>query len=965
MKIYDKTFEDMFSPVAKRVIAALTTFFFTFAICSPSALACYTNIKEQTKKEKYEQNILTLSKVNPVGEQLKSIFEIANDLDKELSLVKLDQKKVDQLSVRLKQTADKLKELNEVEKTALATEIERIKDKNLSKLHLSRQKDFNEHYESHMAKVFDALSSVLAKLKLNEQLEKSDISQLMASVDYPIARQNQSTNSELDFVDAPPRDMYTTQSQINALLGVTGSEEWELDDYLATDSATQSSDLIEQKVAELGADPVQLYNWVYNNVKFIPSYGVMQGADYTMQTKQGNAFDISSTLVSMFRTADIPARFNYGVVALDAKKVQNWVGGVKNIGAATNLISQGGIPHRQITFGGNTEEIEIEHVWVEAYIDGEWHSFDPSFKQYEYEEGIDIENEVPLETDLLNQKVEDTVEFNAEGWVKYNDLAELQATFDQYYSEINSYLDDNHSGATMGELLGVVNIIENSFSELDQIYMPFNRQTVNAIIPNIPESFFYKFRIQIGSTTGGTFGMPIEWGSSLADVELTTVSLLGKDLAMHYKPATPEDAEIINSYIPENAQSAEELPSYLPANAVNLIGEIVVDGSAVASTSQVTLGDTMMTRLGFVKPQSQWKYSQNTAVAGEYHAIGVDMHGLSRSQFSKLKSRAEATQEKIDAQDYETMSTHDVTGLVLQTGIQSYFAETYAMSEMISKANNIVYYRQPSYGMFSTNFVVQYNFGQPHKIYINGVMMDVDRLQNNTESRDNCYDKWLSINKSIGMQSSVYEHVIPERIFSSETEQVDGVSTIKALTLARMDGQKIYTLTKENAEQLNNIEIDDLGRADISQALQLGYAVTVHEKPVLVNGWKGSGYSIIDQDYGVGAYKISGGANGGFLSTNEAIAIGLVGLALGFATGLAAFFAVLIAVILLADLILDYMAIDHHCDGLGGLIIGSVIITIAGLALAGPVGAIIGFIIIFVMTELAISIAQSPLCKNS
>lgn len=965
MKIYDNTLEEMFSPVAKRIIAALTTFFFSFAIYSPPAFACYKSIKEQRKKERYEQNILTLSKVNPVGEQLQSVFQIANDLGKEIGLEKPNQNKIDELSASLKQTAEKLKQLDEVEKLALATEIERIKEKNLSRLHLSRQKDFNEHYNSHMARVYDSLSNVLAKLESKGQLEKQDLNNLIASVDYPIARQNQSINSELDFVDAPPRDMYTTQSQINNLLGLTGSEEWELDDYLVTDSATQSSELIQQKVAELGADPVQMYNWVYNNVKFIPSYGVMQGADYTMQTKQGNSFDISSTLVAMFREAGIPARYNYGVVALDAKKVQNWVGGVNNVGAATNLISQGGIPHRQITFGGNTEEIEIEHVWVEAYIDGEWHSFDPSFKQYEYKEGIDIENEVPLETYLLNQKLEDTVEFNAEGWVKYNDLAELQTAFDQYYSEINSYLDDNHSGATMGELLGVVNIIESSFSELDQIYMPFNRQTVNAIIPNIPESFFYKFRIQIGSTTGGTFGMPIEWGSSLADLELTTVSLLGKDLAMHYKPATPEDTEILNSYIPENAQSSEDLPKYLPANAVNLIGEIVVDGSAVASTSQVTLGDTMMTRLGFVKPQSQWKYSQNIAVAGEYHAIGIDMHGLSRSQFSKLESRAEVTQEKVEAQDYDSMSTHDVTGLVLQTGIQSYFAETYAMSEMISKANNIVYYREPSYGVFSTNFVVQYNFGQPHRIYINGVMMDIDRLQNNTESRDNCYDKWLSVNKSIGIQSSAYEHVIPERIFKSETEQVEGVSTVKALALARMDGQKIYTLTKENAEQLNNIEIDDLGRAEISQALQLGYAVTVHEKPVLVNGWKGSGYSILDQDYGVGAYKISGGANGGFLSNNEAIALGFAGLALGFFVGLPLLFAVVVSVILLADVILDYMAIDHHCNGIGGLIFAGVLITALGFALAGPVGAIVGFIITFLLTEAAIWAAQLPQCKNS
>tara|TARA_R110001599_G_scaffold233082_1_gene432265 strand:+ start:13581 stop:14081 length:501 start_codon:yes stop_codon:yes gene_type:complete len=33
-----------------------------------------------------------------------------------------------------------------------------------------------------------------------------------------------------------------------------------------------------------------------------------------------------------------------------------------------------------------------------------------------------------------------------------------------------------------------------------------------------------------------------------------------------------------------------------------------------------------------------------------------------------------------------------------------------------------------------------------------------------------------------------------------------------------------------------------------------------------VNGWQGSGYSVLDPETGVGAYQISGGASGGFLS---------------------------------------------------------------------------------------------------
>jgi hypothetical protein len=54
----------------------------------------------------------------------------------------------------------------------------------------------------------------------------------------------------------------------------------------------------------------------------------------------------------------------------------------------------------------------------------------------------------------------------------------------------------------------------------------------------------------------------------------------------------------------------------------------------------------------------------------------------------------------------------------------------------------------------------------------------------------------------------------------------------------------------------------------------------VHERPISVDGWKGSGYSIIDTDYGVGAYKISGGSNGGQVSSGQVDIVGTISMLL-------------------------------------------------------------------------------------
>jgi hypothetical protein len=136
-----------------------------------------------------------------------------------------------------------------------------------------------------------------------------------------------------------------------------------------------------------------------------------------------------------------------------------------------------------------------------------------------------------------------------------------------------------------------------------------------------------------------------------------------------------------------------------------------------------------------------------------------------------------------------------------------------------------------------------------------------------------------------GTQSSVYENSVPELMFSTTTDPVEGISAVKALSIAVSEGQRIYTLGQSNMAQLNNISIDSEVRAEIQSALLAGKEVTVHERQIAANGWIGSGYIIFDPITGSGAYKISGGANGGWVDVLSGFAFGL---ALGGILGIGA-----------------------------------------------------------------------------
>jgi transglutaminase-like putative cysteine protease len=138
---------------------------------------------------------------------------------------------------------------------------------------------------------------------------------------------------------------------------------------LAETEDVQLTPAIRAQAAALNNNPVQIHNWVRNTIEFIPSYGSIQGADLTLQSKRGNAFDTASLEIALLRAAGIPARYAYGTVQLPAEQVMNWVGNVTKPEAAQSLMGQGGIPNVALVSGGKIIAFKLEHVWVEAYVD--------------------------------------------------------------------------------------------------------------------------------------------------------------------------------------------------------------------------------------------------------------------------------------------------------------------------------------------------------------------------------------------------------------------------------------------------------------------------------------------------------------------------------------------------------------------------------------------------------------------
>jgi hypothetical protein len=222
----------------------------------------------------------------------------------------------------------------------------------------------------------------------------------------------------------------------------------------------------------------------------------------------------------------------------------------------------------------------------------------------------------------------------------------------------------------------------------------------------------------------------------------------------------------------------------------------------------------------------------------------------------------------------QTLTKHDVVGDLIYGTAFSYFALNNVQDEIAQQSADIVSYRAPSYGLFTTSLDTQYWFGVPRNVQFAGLSMDMDYVSHQTVDKNNDSQSWVNYNRSIGSRYSAMEHVVPEQMFSTDEAPAEGISAVKALALAAAEGQKVYTITQDNLyTALGQIQLDSDTEQEIANAVNAGREVTTHQYQINFNGWVGEGYIIIDPNTGAGAYKIAGGSNGGQTWLDKALGL--------------------------------------------------------------------------------------------
>ncbi len=638
---------------------------------------------------------------------------------------------------------------------------------------------------------------------------------------------------------------------------------------LAPSEDVQITADIQALAAQLNHNPVAIQNWVYNNIKFVPTYGSIQGSATTLQSRQGNAFDTSSLLIALLRASNIPARYVFGTVDIPVGQVMNWVGGLDNPQAAIDLLGQGGIPVMGLASGGTIVTARMEHVWVEAYIDfrpsrgavnptaDTWVPMDGSFKQYVYSNAINPTQTPPATslqslTALQAQVQLDPTTGKISGLTTANTsavYAEGQSTATNYFNQALSNGQDVFRDAYVQEL--TVPMLPSG--------LPYHVVAASQGVDALPAAVRSGFQISVYDSVDDQAG-----GSPVLSYSLDLPQLAGKHLSIQFQPTSAADVATLQSFLPApGASGSIDLASLaglrIPGYLVHLDAVLLLDGSELTRASGFTLGQEIATTEAIQRVTGDW-YSTNTVnTAGQYIAISFDLEGTGANPLNK-----------VIAQTPEN--------LLHETG-RAYWANLDDHLAVLTSLHTAIGVRQPSFGLFATNLETLYNFGIPTKVRLTGVSVDIHALLTSMVAFDDDPNKTIQAVEQNGMIASALENQIPQAHLAAVGTHPQGVSAVSALGQAVANNQPLFQVDSSTIDAvLPLLQQSDDVVADVQNAVGNGEVVLIPQAPITLGGWTGSGYIILDPTSGSGAYRISGGLNGGSMATDLGNGLAMIGL---------------------------------------------------------------------------------------
>lgn len=632
-------------------------------------------------------------------------------------------------------------------------------------------------------------------------------------------------------------------------------------DTQETDDADFSAE-VRDLAAELEGDPVQIYNFVRNRVRYEPRYGLQKTATATLNDLSGSASEQAALLIALLRSSSVPARYVHGVVEMPIADAAEWLGLDARLGEsperAGDILSSGGIPAVKVRRNGVVTAVRFTHDWVEAFVAGKayrgvdersapkrWLPLDPSVKRLSVSApAAPVSQLSPLTEGWASSFYGSMESLGDDGaYMPTPRVAEASLIDLSQRVEARAREAGGPDETSVADLLGTRDIVPSESSVLP-LSLPYRVAGVEAETREIPLE--RQARVSIAVAGSGDARTQISFSAP-------AVALENRRVTLAYAPASATDESVIDAY-----HGLLNTPSY----GAQLLPVLRIAGRAVArGDSPVWTGAQEQLTVTYHAPGFAPAPVENSLPAGSLWSI-VQSSGSINS--AALEQRLDALAEAEADGSRGPFLTDASAGEIYSIVGSDYFLSNERYDELLAAAHGVSRVRLLSGAIVGAATVPMTLAGLPVGLRFTGSFVDVDHDVQSVVPRDVSGDAPPKYLVASAAHASMTESRVLERFLSARAASTSAVFMEAAATRI-----PLYQIDATNVGRLDAlVEAEPSVLREVREAVSSGAVVSIPARSVTIGNWSGTGYMVVDR-LSV-ASRLSGGTNGGELDEDLA-----------------------------------------------------------------------------------------------
>jgi len=550
----------------------------------------------------------------------------------------------------------------------------------------------------------------------------------------------------------------------------------------------------------LKSDADLIFEWVYNNVENLPSFGLSKGGLGALLDNMGNSFDQADLMVQLLRQAGYTANYVFGDLTMNTAQLSSWLGSDSdplNLWVSRWLLDAGGVPTTDIYWNGVDWVIDFSHCWVQVNIGGTNYYFDPAIKSYTTKTKIDLATAMGYNATTFMNGARSGATINAD-YVQNMNRSNIRTSLDTMTGNLVTWIKNNANGAGLDDILGGRNIVQSDASSpiRNTVHPNLKAGSTPTVWATIPDAYKIILHIVYDSI----------------DVQFFSNDLAGKRMTLFFN--TSHQAEL------------------------RLDGTLIGTSNAqgVGTWNQVLFEITHPYVGGYC-----YQYAWHTVWADKPYLLGNSWGNVGGAAVDKHSRKLKELQANFTPTDDES-----VLGEFMATMWKTWCLNGTKVTDIVNRLTNCVTVHQHQCGLIG---------------WYDTPLTDVGAVVLTTYALDTNPNSWIVNDTVIDMHGVALEEQLFKQFCRIDGVSTTPLIDIANTGGQKIYDAKTSNWTGTVRPSLVNYSSGDLDGIKLN-AIDKGYRVGIPENGLITRGsWTGFGYYAIP---GAGTYGIiTGGLKGG------------------------------------------------------------------------------------------------------